>query len=58
MSSVIDIDKINKQIKNKKIPISKIAEKTGYSRVSVYRYLNKKRVPTIDFINKIVKMIE
>ena len=58
MSEIIDIDKLNKQAKKKKISISKIAEETGYSRISVYRYLNKKRIPTIDFINKFLKMLE
>lgn len=53
MKKIIDIDDINKKIKSKKIPISTIARETGYSRISVYRYLNKERVPTIDFINKL-----
>ena len=57
MNKAIDVDRIIKQIQKKKIPISKIAEETGYSRVSIYRYLNKQRVPTIDFINKIVKLL-
>lgn len=57
MNNVIDMDKINKEISKKKIPISNIAEETGYSRISVYRYLNKKRVPTIDFVNKLLKML-
>lgn len=58
MVNAIDIDIINEQIKKQKIPISKIAEKTGYSRTSIYRYLKKKRSPTIDFINKILKILE
>lgn len=57
MNNVIDMDKINKEINKKKISISKIAKETGYSRISVYRYLNKKRVPTIDFVNKLLKML-
>ncbi len=57
MNKAIDVDRIIEQIQKKKIPISKIAEETGYSRVSIYRYLNKQRVPTIDFINKIVKLL-
>ena len=57
MKKNIDMDEINEKIKKQKISISKIAEKTGYSRVSIYRYLNKKRVPTIDFINKIMEFL-
>lgn len=57
MKKNIDIDEINEKIKKQKIPISKIAEKTGYSRVSIYRYLNKQRVPTIDFINKVMELL-
>lgn len=57
MKKNIDIDEINEKIKKQKIPISKIAEKTGYSRVSIYRYLNKQRIPTIDFINKVMELL-
>ena len=57
MDKFIDIDDINKQIKKQKIPISEISEKTGYSRTSIYRYLKKERLPTIDFINKILEII-
>ncbi len=57
MKKNIDIDEINEEIKKQKIPISKIAEKTGYSRVSIYRYLNKQRIPTIDFINKVMELL-
>lgn len=58
MSEIIDIDLINKKIKNKKVSVAKIAEETGYSRVSIYRYLSKKRLPTIDFINKLSKILD
>lgn len=58
MSTLIDIDSINEEIKKKKISISKIAEETGYSRASIYRYLKKERIPTIDFINKVLKILE
>ena len=57
MKKNIDIDEINEKIKKQKIPISKIAEKTGYSRESIYRYLNKQRIPTIDFINKVMELL-
>ena len=57
MKKNIYIDEINEEIKKQKIPISKIAEKTGYSRVSIYRYLNKQRIPTIDFINKVMELL-
>ncbi len=58
MSEIIDIDIINEKIKKKKMSVAKIAEETGYSRVSIYRYLSKKRLPTIDFINKLSKILD
>lgn len=58
MNEIVDMDKIIKQLNEKKVSISKIAEETGYSRISVYRYLNKKRIPTIDFINKLLKILK
>ena len=57
INNTIDIDEINKKIKEKDISIVEIAEKTGYSRMSVWRYLNKKREPKIGFINKLIKIL-
>lgn len=54
---VIDIDKINKIIEEKNISISKIAAVTGYSRITIWRYLTKRREPKISFINNISKIL-
>lgn len=57
MPKTIDIDYISKKLKEKNITVTEISEKTGYSRVSIYRYLNKTRVPNINFINKVLELI-
>jgi len=53
----IDIDDINERIKKRNISISEISRFTGYSRVTVWRYLNKKREPKISFVNNIEKLL-
>ncbi len=58
MKEQISMDKLAKQIREKNISVPEIAKKTGYSRVSVYRYLNKERTPNIDFINKLLELLK
>lgn len=58
MKRKIDMEYIINKITTKNIPISEIAEKTGYSRAAVYRYIKKERVPNIDFVNKLLELIE
>lgn len=55
--NLIDIDEINKRIKEKNITITQITKITGYSRASIWRYLNKRREPKIGFINDISKIL-
>lgn len=57
MKKNIDIDDINERIKKRNISISEISRFTGYSRVTVWRYLNKKREPKISFVNNIEKLL-
>ena len=58
MKRKIDMEYIIDKVSKKNISITEIADKTGYSRASVSRYFHKKRVPNIDFINKVLELIE
>lgn len=58
MKNKIDMEYIIDKASKKNIPISEIADKTGYSRVTVYRYFHKQRTPNIDFVNKVLELIE
>lgn len=54
---IISIDEINEKIKEKNMTMTAISKATGCSRVTIWRYLNKKREPKISFINKIAKIL-
>lgn len=54
---ITDIDEINKRIRNKNISISKIAVETGFSRITVWRYLNKKREAKLSFLQKVSEIV-
>ena len=58
MKPKIDMEYIIKKVSEKNISLTEIANKTGYSRASVSRYFHRRRVPSIDFVNKVFELIE